>query len=252
MQQKVQFCTTEDGVQIAYSVRGNGHPLLLIPGWVSHLELDHEFPPVREGIDELARDFTVIRYDKRGTGLSDRGVTDFGLEARLRDVEAVIRKVGVTRYAVRGVSEGGPVAIAHSVRHPDAVSHLVLMGTYAYLGHTKTTDALIDLIAAEWGLGSATMANIFAPTADKDVQDRFVRYQREAATKADAAAMLRANVETDVRELLGSVRAPTLVIHSETDRQGGPLRARAPARRRYRQRKPEPLPRRSRAHLRHG
>lgn len=218
MAQRVQFCTTSDGVQIAYAVHGQGYPLILVPGWVSHLELDFELPHTRAALDDLARDFTVIRFDKRGTGLSDRGVKEFGLEARLLDLEALTSAVGIRRYAMRGVSEGGPVAIAHAVQHAEAVSHLVLLGTYAHLGHSPAADALISLISAEWGLGSTTMANIFVPSASKELQENFVRYQREAASRTAAAAMLAANVETDVREMLPKVVAPTLVIHSETDK----------------------------------
>jgi class 3 adenylate cyclase/pimeloyl-ACP methyl ester carboxylesterase len=219
MQQRVQFCTTSDGVQIAYSVVGEGYPLVLVPGWVSHIELDWEpESPNRESYEQLARHFMLVRYDKRGTGLSDRGVTDFSLEPRLLDLDAVVDRLKLMRYAMRGQSEGGPVAIAHAVRHPDRVSHLILLGTYAHLGRSETTDALISLISAEWGLGSATMASIFIPSGTKEIQDRFVRYQREAATRPDAAAMLSANVDTDVRDLLPQVQAPTLVIHSETDK----------------------------------
>ena len=87
MEQRVQFCTTSDGVQIAYSVMGEGYPLVLVPGWVSHLELDMEpDSPNREFFERLAERYTLVRYDKRGTGLSDRGATDFSLEPRLRDL----------------------------------------------------------------------------------------------------------------------------------------------------------------------
>lgn len=219
LQQRVQFCTTSDGVQIAYSVLGEGgYPLLFIPGWVSHLELDLEVPSARERIEHLARDFTLIRFDKRGTGLSDRGVTDFSLEPRLLDVDAVMGKLSLDRYAVHGMSEGGPLAIAHAARHADRVSHLILQGTYAHLGRTKTNEALVALVSAEWGLGSTTMANIFAPNANEEQKAAFARYQREGAKRHDAAAMLQANVDTDVRDLLPQVKARTLVIHSEEDK----------------------------------
>jgi class 3 adenylate cyclase/pimeloyl-ACP methyl ester carboxylesterase len=218
MQQRVQFCTTTDGVKIAFAVIGSGPPLILVPGWVSHLELDFELAEARAGLEELARSFTVVRYDKRGTGLSDRDVTDFSLEMRLLDVEALVDRLELRRYAIRGVSEGGPVALAHAVRHPDRVTHLILQGTFAHLGHTEASDALIGLIQAQWGLGSETMANIFAPSATKEQHAGFSRYQRESASREDAAEMLRANVETDVRDILDKVAAPTLVIHSETDR----------------------------------
>ena len=219
MQQKVQFCTTTDGVQIAFSVMGSGYPLVLVPGWVSNIELDmEEDAPQRKLFERLARRFTVVRYDKRGTGLSDRNVKNFSLEPRLLDLEAVMDRLGFERYALRGISEGGPVAIGHAVRHADRVSHLILQGTYAHLGRTETTDALVALVTAEWGLASATLASIFAPSAPKELQERFMRYQREGANRADAAAMLAANVMEDVRDLLPQVRAETLVIHSETDK----------------------------------
>ncbi len=218
MQQRVQFCTTSDGVQIAYAVLGEGYPLVLVPGWVSHLELNFNDLGSRESIERLAQHFTLVRYDKRGSGLSDRDVSDFTIESRLIDLEAVLDRLKFPRYAMRGVSEGGPVAIAHAARHPERVTHLILQGTFAHLGHSPTADALIGLIAAEWGLGSATMASIFAPNATKEQQDGFVRFQRESATREGAAAMLRANIETDVRGLLSGVVAQTLVIHSETDK----------------------------------
>jgi class 3 adenylate cyclase len=216
-QPRVQFCTTSDGVKIAYTVVGEGPPLVLVPGWVSHVELNWERADTRARTEALAKDFTFIQYDKRGTGLSDRDVDDFSLEKRLLDIEALVDHLRLSRYAVRGQSEGGPVAIAHAVDHPDRVSHLILQGTYAHLGRTDATDALVSLIAAEWGLGSNTMTSIFMPSATKEDQVWFVRYQREAATREGAAAMLRANLETDVRHLLERVQAPTLVIHSEQD-----------------------------------
>lgn len=218
MQQRVQFCKTSDGVQIAYAVHGTGYPLILVPGWVSHLELDMEVPETSAHIAGLAGEFMVVRFDKRGTGLSDRSVRDFTLDARLRDLEALADHLGLERFALRGMSEGGPVAIAYTVRHPERVSHLILQGTFAHLGHSPTADALVSLVEAEWGLGSATMASIFMPGAPKERAEFFARYQREGAKRDDAAAMLRANIETDVRDILDQVRAPTLVIHSETDR----------------------------------
>ncbi len=93
MQQRVQFCTTPDGVQIAYAVLGDGYPLVLVPGWVSHLQLDFEDAARREPIEQLAQHFTLVRYDKRGTGLSDRNVSDFGIEPRLMDLEAVLDRL---------------------------------------------------------------------------------------------------------------------------------------------------------------
>src|SRR5262245_59362427 len=123
-QPRVQFCTTSDGVKIAYTTIGEGPPLVLVPGWVSHLELNWENTDTRARNEKLANDFTLVQYDKRGTGLSGRDVDDFSLGKRLLDLEAVVDRLELKRYAVRGQSEGGPVAIGLAVDHPDRVTHL--------------------------------------------------------------------------------------------------------------------------------
>ena len=105
MQQRVQFCRTSDSVQIAYAVHGTGYPLILVPGWVSHLELDMEVPETSAHIAGLAGEFMVVRFDKRGTGLSDRSVRDFTLDARLRDLEALADHLGLGQFALRGMSD---------------------------------------------------------------------------------------------------------------------------------------------------
>jgi pimeloyl-ACP methyl ester carboxylesterase len=128
MAREVRYCTTEDGVRIAYAVAGTGPPLVWVPGWLSHLELDLEFPPFRERVDSLAEDFTLIRFDKRGTGVSQRGINDFSLGAHVLDAEAVVEALKLEKFALAGYSQGGPIAIAYTTRHPDAVSHLILMG----------------------------------------------------------------------------------------------------------------------------
>src|SRR5712691_8918006 len=113
MEQQIRFCTTSDGVRIAYAAIGQGPPLLWVPGWLSHLELDLEFPPILEHIKRLARDFTLIRFDQRG-------IPDFSLEAHVLDIEAVVAALHLERFALAGYSEGGPISIAYTERHPDA------------------------------------------------------------------------------------------------------------------------------------
>jgi class 3 adenylate cyclase len=221
MEQQIRFCTTSDGVRIAYATVGEGPPLVFVRGWVSHLELDWQNESVRTSYEIYAQRYRVIRYDKRGTGLSDRNVTDFSLEARLRDIEAVIAHLQIERFSLIGFSEGGPIAIAYAAANPERVSHLVLNGTYARgknLGRPDVQDALLALVKAEWGLGSETLTNMFMPGASKEEHEWFNNYQREAASRAGAAAMLEANYQVDVADLLPSIGGPTLVMHAKGDR----------------------------------
>jgi class 3 adenylate cyclase len=221
MDQQIRFCTTSDGVRIAYATVGEGPPLVMVRGWISHLELDWENPATRSAYEALAEHVLVVRYDKRGTGLSDRDVTDFSLDARLRDLEAVVEALKLRRFALQGYSEGGPVAIAYAARYARRVSQLILYGTYARgaaLGKKETREALLGLVQAEWGLGSETIANIFVPGASPEERAGFVTYQREAAHRGAATAMLKANFEVDVSQLLPQIKARTLVIHARGDR----------------------------------
>ena len=175
----------------------------------------------RSGYEELAQHFLVVRYDKRGTGLSDRSVSDFSIDTRLLDLEAVVDHLKLRKIALWGLSEGGPVAIAYAARHPRRVSRLVLYGTFARMNPTperqETIDALAALVRAEWGLGSRTLSELFMPGGSPEEVQGFVKLQQEGATSADAAAMLKANVETDVFDRLSRVKAPTLVLHVKGD-----------------------------------
>lgn len=222
MEQQIRFCTTSDGVRIAYATVGEGPPLVLIPGWVSHLEVMWEYPPLRSRVEALARHVQYVCFDKRGTGLSDRNVSDFSVDARVRDVEAVVDHLKLRTFALWGFSEGGPAAIAYAARHPRRVSRLILYGTRARVEMTaerrRLVDALEALVRAEWGLGSRTLADLFMPGASQEEVDYFVRLQREGATAEDAVTMGRANMQADVSHLLSQVRAPTLVIHLRADK----------------------------------
>jgi len=170
MEQQIRFCTSADGVRIAYATVGEGPPLVLVPGWVSHLELTWENSAVRQGYELLAEHFLLIRYDKRGTGLSDRGVTDFSLEAPLRDLEAVVQSLKLRRFSLYAISEGGPLAIAYAARQPRRVTRLALYGALARgsAWPKETIDALAALVRVQWGLASETMNNIFTPGASLD------------------------------------------------------------------------------------
>jgi class 3 adenylate cyclase/alpha-beta hydrolase superfamily lysophospholipase len=228
--QDIRFCTTSDGVSIAYATYGSGYPLIWAPGWITHLERDWFL--VGDAVEFLARHFTVIRYDKRGTGMSDRSAPAHDIDARTRDIEAVASALKLRRFALLGVSEGGPIAVSYAAKYPRRVSHLVLMGTYAN-GSGFTDDdrsrALTTMVRAEWGLATSVFASILVPEANADDRRKFARLCVEGASVDDAIRLLQEIADIDVRPLLSKVKAPTLVLHGKQDQAMPPDQGRVVA-----------------------
>jgi class 3 adenylate cyclase/pimeloyl-ACP methyl ester carboxylesterase len=214
--QHIQFCTTVDGVRIAYSLVGHGPFVVFPPGWVSHLQVQWEHPSTRGYLEKGTHNHTFLFYDKHGCGLSERNRTEFTLESEVRPLEAVVDHLKIKRLALFGFSQGGPIAIAYAIKYPRRVSHLILFDSYAR-GEAITTEELkksfISLIRSAWGIGSKTFADLFLPGADVSALKWLVRYQREAATAEMAAKLLDFIYNLDVTELLPRLRVPTLVIH---------------------------------------
>src|SRR5438477_8170544 len=131
MTQEVRFCRSRDGVRIAYAVHGSGPALVINSCWLSHLQYDWQSPVWRHFLAELGKLCTVIRYDERGHGLSDWEVEDFSLAARVDDLEAVVESAGLGRFALLGMSQGGPVAISYAAGHTQRLTRLILFGAYA-------------------------------------------------------------------------------------------------------------------------
>jgi class 3 adenylate cyclase/pimeloyl-ACP methyl ester carboxylesterase len=214
----IRFCTTSDGVRIAYATYGSGYPLVWVPGWISHLEID-EF--LTGGfIEQWARFLRVVRYDKRGTGLSDRHQADMSVEARTRDLEAVVDALALERFVLNGISEGGPIALNYAAKHPERVSHLVMYGSYAYggFGRSDASEALLALVRAQWGLATSAFTSMLLPDATAEEMRQFARLQTEGAHVDDAVRLIEAVGAIDVRPVLPNITAPTLVIHGKHDR----------------------------------
>ncbi len=235
MQQQIQFITASDGVNLAVATVGSGPPLVIVPGWISHLELDWDMPHSHDLWDRLARNHLVVRYDKRNTGLSGRGISDCSLEAHTNDLSAIVKALALGDVALLGYSEGGPISIAYTVQHAENVSQLILYGTYhdgSAVKFHQLSEAFVPLIRADWGgFGAATMIEVFVPGAPPQARAQFAEYQRQAATAEDAAGALVRNLELKVSALLPEVRVPTLVLHRRGDRacpvqQGRELAAR--------------------------
>jgi pimeloyl-ACP methyl ester carboxylesterase/DNA-binding CsgD family transcriptional regulator len=212
-----------DGARVAYATLGSG-PALLVPAlWASHLERDWSLPEYREFFSELARDHTVIRYDRLGTGLSDRDVdpAGFGVELELRTLEALVAELGLDEVALLGLSFGGCSAAAFAARRPELVSSLALVGAFARGADIAAADlreAILATVRAHWGAGSRMMADVWIPGADAATREHFVELQRASASPELAAALLEAVYRADVRDLLARIAAPTLVLHRRNDR----------------------------------
>jgi len=219
--QHIQFCTTVDGVRIAYSMVGQGPFLVIPPGWISHLQLQWEHPSARDYLEKGTRNQTFLFYDKHGCGLSERDRTEFNLESEVRPLEAVIDHLKLKRFALFGFSMGGPATIAYAIKYPKRVSHLILYDTYAR-GEAISTEELkksfTSLIRSAWGVGSKALADIFLPGADVSALKWFGRLQREAATAEMAAKLLGLSYNLNVVDLLPRLRVPTLVIHRKGDK----------------------------------
>jgi len=222
MDASVAFCRNRDGRRIGYLTWGNGPILVVPPGWISHLELQWQCLGMEPFYARLAESFRLICYDRRGCGLSERTRDDFTLEAEVADLEAVIDEVAPgDEVSLLGISQAGPICLAYAAAHPERVTRLVLFGAYhtgELVAREEVRASLVGLVRASWGLGSHALASLFIPGNDPVFRDNLAHFQREAATKEMAAALLASVFRFDVASLLGSVHAPTLVIHRRGDR----------------------------------
>lgn len=209
--------------RVAYEVRGNGPPLVAPAWWVSHLELDWQNPGVRRFWEGVAKDYTLIRYDRVGVGMSDRTVhdSDLTLDGDIAVLRAVLDELELDRVSLIGGSSGSCTAIAFAAAYPERVERLVLYGTYpegGVLTPPGVADAIVTAVHAHWGLGSRVLSDIFLGGADAAEHERFARLQRESATAETAAALLRLVYRLDVRACLPLVHQPTTVVHRRDDR----------------------------------
>ena len=229
MEQNIQFCTTSDSVSIAYACVGSGPPFVKAANWMNHLEMDWTSPVWRHLLDEFSRGQQLIRYDERGTGLSDRNVNDLSLDAFVSDLESVIDCLSLERFPLLGISQGGPVAVAYAIRHPERVSHLVLFGSFAS-GWKKSSldertlekrEAQLTLIKQGWHSKNPAIRQLWTtlciPEARPNEYDSFNELQRESVSADTAARIFEAIGDLDVREILPKLDLPVLVLHSRDD-----------------------------------
>ena len=229
MEQEIRFCTARDGVRIAYATSGNGPALVKAANWLTNLDYDWDSPVWRHWLGEMARRHTLIRYDERGCGLSDGEVEDFSFNAWVRDLETVVETVGLDRFALLGISQGGAVAIDYAVRHPEKVSHLVLYGAYA-LGRLRRQlsadeaeqhQALMTLARIGWGKENPAFRQVFShlfmPEATPEQLRWLDELQRKSTSAENAVRFYEVFGNIDVLDLLPKVSVPTLVLHARDD-----------------------------------
>ncbi len=215
MEPRIQYAKTKDGVSIAFWTLGKGMPLVSMPlGQYSHVQLEWQMPEYRLWDERLTEKRMLVRYDGRGSGLSERDVTNFSLETRVLDLEAVVDRLDLETFALLAPSTAGPVAIAYAARQPERVSRLVLWCAYAHPseGLPPQAETLMELVdRGDWELYTEMMA--YAVLGSRgDEAGRFATYMRECVTPET----WRAAIETlwpDVVALLPQVRSPTLVLH---------------------------------------
>jgi pimeloyl-ACP methyl ester carboxylesterase len=224
-EQQIRFCTAADGTTIAYATVGEGPVLVKAANWLSHLEFDWHSPVWSHWWQGLARYHRLCRYDERGCGLSDWDAEDMSLEAWVSDLEAVVDAAGLDRFALLGVSQGGPIAVAYAVRHPERVSHLVIHGSYvrghALRGtgdqHRKEVEMLAELIRVGWGSDNPTFRQVFSmmfyPDATNDQIQWFNELQQVSTSAENAVRIRRGFDHLDVRDLAPQVSVPALVLH---------------------------------------
>jgi pimeloyl-ACP methyl ester carboxylesterase/DNA-binding CsgD family transcriptional regulator len=222
MLQRIGFLE-HDGCRVAYATVGEGPPLVLPAFWISHVAEDWGRPAFRHFVESLAQGRCVVRYDRPGTGLSDRerSPETLTLDYEVEVLSALIDTLGFDRAALFGSSAGGPTGAAYAARCPERVERLVLYGTFAAgnsIGTPETQAAMVELVRSSWGLGSRMLADVLGPSASASERGELAAIQRTAATSETAARLIELMFAYDVRDVLPSLAVPTLIVHREDDR----------------------------------
>ncbi|MWD29991.1 alpha/beta fold hydrolase [Aquicoccus sp. SCR17] len=226
--QVIRMTASADGTGIAWAASGEGPSLLRAGHWLSHLQLDWHSPVWRPLLERLGRRHRLIRYDQRGTGLSDRACGPITLDSCAADMRAVADAAGLDRFAIFAVSQSVPVAVAFAARHPDRVRALVLHGGFVRGSllrdgdeGQRMTETFLDLIRSGWGRpDSAFMtafSTLFMPEATREQVDSLIEMQLQSASPERAVELRRAIGAFDVSDLLDRVACPVLVSHARGD-----------------------------------
>ncbi|GAA6525841.1 alpha/beta fold hydrolase [Intrasporangium sp. DVR] len=245
LEQRIRFCRASDGVRIAYATVGEGPPLVRAAHWITHLDYEWHSPVWRHWMEGLSRGRTFIRYDERGCGLSDHDPQDISFESFVRDLETVVDELGLERFPLMGLSQGGPVAVEYAVRHPERVSRLILIGAFvtgrlvraSTPQEVRETEMQAELIRMGWGRDDPSFrlyfSSTFMPDAKPQMWSDFAALMRRTTAAENALRLNNVAVTMDVREAATKVTVPTLILHGRNEvripfSQGRELAARIP------------------------
>lgn len=226
MKQEIRFVTASDGVRIACASAGTGLPLVKAPTWLSHVGMDSDSPVWRHWWETLSRDHFFVRFDQRGSGLSDRSVPELSFASWVSDLECVVDAFGLERFVLFGMSQGGAIAVEYAARHPKRVSHLVIVGGYArgWARRGQPTSehlALLTLIERGWATDNPAFRQIFTsqfmPQATADQMRWFNDLERVSTSPENAVLFQKEVGEIDVTDSAKRLRVPTLIFHSQDD-----------------------------------
>jgi pimeloyl-ACP methyl ester carboxylesterase len=225
--QQIGFFTTSDGVRIAYQMGGQGPVLVRTIHWLNHLEFEWKTPLRRQWLSGVMRHNTLVRYDQRGSGLSDWNVSDFSFERTVKDFEELVDAAGLEKFSILGGCQGAAVAIAYAVRHPERVTRLIINGTFANgwpapgTGAQEHLQAMLTLIRSGWGRDNPAFrqlwTTLFRPDADSVEATWLNELQRVASSPENAARMIAEFPNIRVLDMLPEISCPTLVLHSRDD-----------------------------------
>ncbi len=227
--QDIRFATTPDGVRLAHATSGQGAPLVRAAHWMSHLDWDWRSATLGPRIQELSKRHRYLRYDGRGYGLSDWEAAAGTLDECVHDLETVVNSAGLERFALLGASGGAPISIRYAARHPQRVTHLVLLGGFARGARRRGSksvsienfEAMLLLLEDGWAQDNPAfrqlMTTMFWPGATAEQMDSFNQLQRVSCPPKTAVALLRRIADFDATEDMPRVMCPTLVLHSPRD-----------------------------------
>jgi pimeloyl-ACP methyl ester carboxylesterase/DNA-binding CsgD family transcriptional regulator len=212
----IRMTRTKDGVGIAYFALGEGWPLVHSPPWpLGHLRIQWQTPNCRRYLRALANDHRLVLYDGRGSGLSDREVTDYSLEAQIFDLEAVVERLRLQRFALFAFGHVGPAYITYAIRNPGRVSHLILWCSYARAtdyGDAARTEAAWPMIEKDWEMYTEMEGYRASRWQGGPAAKGYTYYLRQSVSPPGLAAAFKAIRQIDVRELLPRLQVPTLVM----------------------------------------
>jgi DNA-binding winged helix-turn-helix (wHTH) protein/pimeloyl-ACP methyl ester carboxylesterase len=223
--QRISFCRSKDNVSLALASVGSGVPLIKTANWLTHLEYDWGSPVWSPLLHWLASKARLVRYDGRGTGLSDMNVEEISFSSFVSDFDAVADATGFEKFNILGISQGAAIAIDYVVRHPERVSKLIITGGYAQgrnlRGEQEKGEIFLSMLRHGWGDEHSpfmrAFASVFIPNGSPEQIRWFAELQRMTTSAANAARIRRACDDIDVTHLLPKVNVPTLILHSRHD-----------------------------------